>query len=263
MLPSRFTIMLASILFFSASAPAQQSGRSNSAALLSTDKRFNRDQPVIDDMLWWDGRAVIRCEDRFLELNVEKKIIQPFVLKDSYKPITLAGKGDGSGLALCRAGKGLKLFSSNKQVVREMLLPEAAKSDKGPYVVLGDKVSIFLAIGGSYYVGGERGWSKLAVDPPDKLKMLSISKYQKELLPAQHQILYKNQAYFGYDIGEFGGGLISLDLRGAKWVYLDQSLSRLPGSAHTITNLQADRAGNLWAVAGLAHLGIQEGALFN
>jgi len=72
-----------------------------------------------------------------------------------------------------------------------------------------------------------------------------------------HVLLTESRVYAGYDRGEWGGGLFTLDLKAPKWT----AVGEVEGEEIEIGVQKLTRKDAVWALFGLAHLGLREGFL--
>jgi len=211
-------------------------------------KLFNaeRDQPRLQKLFWWDGRIIAQAGEFFFEIDPDAGSSIPihFVGDRSMislatafdKPFALGGSGDFYRVLFHRSGK------NDWDMIR---VPQNEKGKEDRYsVIVGDENSIVLLGQNSLRMFDGTTWI--------------YRSYQNEFHPnnSDSYTLWNGNLYYGYDRGEFGGGLYKLILSTGEWVTVDHEMP-----FRQVSDLCLTPNGNLKIVCGLSHLGGRYGRI--
>jgi hypothetical protein len=209
---------------------------------------FTRDQPQIRRLVSWDGRVVVQA-DRLYALDLERASVSPLAVPGTGKVVEVATCG-GRAVALCEVDDGLRLLGKQGNKWEDLgLPPEAARvvaaptlrADRSSLVLLGEDTLFTLAAG---------GWRRLPLKPRPRVTILPASQ-------AQHVLLAGGKLYLGHDQGEWGGGLLALDVETGAW----EEVRLGDRGGRPVTGLRVGPGGTVWVTEGLSHLGLVEGSL--
>ncbi len=199
----------------------------------------------------WGGKIVVRTQPpRLLDLSA-----------GSTKPVALAGADLVEGVAtwqqrpIALATKAEERFILVEEAgaIRRVELPRALRAAKTsatpqptPLLAASDAV-IALQLRDKLHAYDGARWSEVTItgiaESPATLGLL-----------ANDALLHGGTLYLGFDRGEWGGALYAVDPATGK-------ATKQPGPDLPVRDLAVDPKGDLWAVRGLAHLGLRDGDL--
>jgi hypothetical protein len=209
---------------------------------------FHRDQPPIGRLFRWDGRLVAEA-DRFYAIDVEKAVADPVQLPGGRKVIALATGPDERPLALCRQDEELILVRREDGEWRRLELPKEVRESAEDPGLCDDESSMVLLGNGKAFQLAEGTWTSVPLK--ERPETASIRGRPNHLL------LLGRKLYLGFDRGEWGGGLLLLDVKTGEW----QEIKLGEGLDLPIRDLTTDPQGKIWVVEGLNHLGLRQGRL--
>ncbi|MFO0550564.1 MAG: hypothetical protein U0271_19370 [Polyangiaceae bacterium] len=210
-----------------------------------------RDQPTNSGLVRWDGGVAVRTNPpRRLDLGAKRSTEITVDGADSVrslatwqdKPIALVTKGADYLLAV-KDDKGFRTIELPAAIRDASPSPRPRPT---PLLAAGPRW-IALQLGSSIHLYDGAAWS-----------IVSLAGVRET--PATTG-LYANSAafsgetlYLAFDRGEWGGALLAVDLKTGV-------ATNVPGPELPLRDLSFDPSGALWAVRGLAHLGLREGEL--
>lgn len=216
----------------------------------TVDPRFVRDQPNSRGLDVWNGSLVARTSPP-LSVNVVAATSRALDLPKDCQALQLATYGS-TPVALCGSARGpayLAEWTGTRW--RERALPQEALMDWGakPVLLTGGTTLTVVTADHIHRLAGE-DWISRTVSLPGDL--------HRDF--PEHRAESGGRLYFGYDHGEFGGQLVSLDLQRGEWRDDDADMGE--AGSLPVRDIEIDRDGRLWVVRGLSHLNLLEGALF-
>jgi hypothetical protein len=216
---------------------------------------FAEDQPGIGRILEWDGDIVVEA-DRFYTLDLRRLSAAPLELPDVKSIVDLASRGQDRPLALCRDDSGLFLLFRRRGRWQRRNFPANLCANPENCRLVVDPTEMVL-------VGG-RGPEIVRLSP-DATVAVKLETRPTLVPPSgriwlgapQHCHLDRGRLYIGFDYGEFGGGLWSVDIQSGH----TEKIHHFTEFDTPVKGLANDRDGRLWAMEGLAHLGLAIGSL--
>jgi hypothetical protein len=210
---------------------------------------FKRNQPCIRDIFPWNGQIIISADKHYV-LDIGKATVAPLVSLDSKTVFGLATVGKDQPLALCLADDKLVLLAREGAEWRLQLLPEAANKPSNKFFLRADAQSIVLINDKTCFRKTNGEWKETTFGERPRLVGITTGR-------PSHYLLDGPTVYEGYDHGEWGGALLSLDLTTGEWTKVgSRDFRDLP-----VRDIKVDPKGNAWLVEGLAHLGTSEGVI--
>jgi hypothetical protein len=210
---------------------------------------FPRDQPALSSLEEWDDRIVARA-DRFYSLDVDRATATPLQLPGARDIVCLASRGSGKPVALCRDEGGLFLLARQDGRWERRELPEAVRRSDAYHQVAADPTAVVV-------ISRQRGLVRLDADARDPVELLPPPEALTRAGAARHRLLSDGRLYLGFDHGEFGGGLWGVDVKSGE----AEPVRFRGGEGRPVRCLKAGPDGRVWALEGLAHLGLRWGAL--
>jgi hypothetical protein len=209
---------------------------------------FQRDQPVTRRVFKWDGQVIVEA-DRFYSLDLEQGVVAPVRLPGAREVIGLASNGPGRALALCRDSEGLALLAHENGKWDRLELPEELRRSAHAPTLCADASSVVLLGKEKLFRLAEGGWESVALKERPETRG-----FREE---PSRVLLAGETLYLGFARGEWGGGLLSLELSTGEW----QEVVLGRGFHLPVTDLEVGPGGTVWAVEGLAHFATREGVL--
>ncbi len=216
------------------------------------EKLFKRGQPYVHRLVAWDGRVVVQA-DRFYVLDLGRAVASPLDLPGTREVIDVTTWGKDRALALCRADGGLRLLVRHGTGWDELALPTKAHRAATPLTIRADRTGVVLLAGDVLFRWAAGVWESVQIRPPP----LSHTLMQGRGVQPDHALLAGGRLYLGYDRGEWGGALLSLDVRTGRWEDIDLG----DGGAWPVRDLRVGPGGQVWVAEGLAHLILAAGRL--
>jgi hypothetical protein len=207
---------------------------------------FMRDQPTLRRIVEWNGRIIVEA-DRPYTLDFDRATLKPLEVPGAQEVLGVASNGPGKPLALCKTKAGLSLLAKQDDKWVERELPDEAQKSAKPFLLCADPASVAV-------VGQETVFSLAR----GKWKAVPLKDRPKHVYTegaARHALLAGEALYLGYDKGEWGGGLLRLDLGTGKCKEIDL------GEPGNVRDLKTGPGERLWVVQGLDHLTLEEGAV--
>jgi hypothetical protein len=208
---------------------------------------FQRDQPRLRRLLQWDGKVIIEA-DRLYSLDVKRGMVFPLVIPGAQEIIGLANGKDGQALALCRSGDELCLLAKKDGKCTRQRLPDKVRQSANQWVLCADRHSVVLLSKGQLFRFGRGRWEQVQLKPRPETPGLNPNAEPTRIILAGEKL------FLGYDEGEWGGGLLMLDVKSGEWDKI--LLNYLP-----VRDIQVAPDESVWMVEGLAHLGWHQGVL--
>jgi len=208
---------------------------------------FKRDQPTLLRVGEWDGRVVVEA-DRFYTLDLDRATAKPLELPGVEEIVGVATGERGKPFALCKTKGGHSLLVKEKDKWIEQELPDEVRKSRKPPRLTADAASVALLAEDKVYRLAAKKWTTISLTPrPEHLCMMH---------DARHVLLAGERMYLGYDSGEWGGGLLRLDLGTGKWEEIKLDDGHTP-----VHDLKSGPGGKVWTVEGLDHLGLMDGVV--
>jgi hypothetical protein len=154
---------------------------------------------------------------------------------------------NGRAVALCGKDGEYRLLVRNANGWDELEIPADARRVATKPKLIADQSTLVLFINNVAFKRTDKTWERINLKPRPKLMFSDDSN-------ADHLLLVGNKLYLGFDWGEWGGQLLSLELKTGEWMIIDQY--RLP-----IRDLKIGPGEKVWVVEGLAHLSLREGRI--
>lgn len=219
---------------------------------------FERDQPCIDQILWWDGRIVVHAGG-FYEIDVKGLRVKPFSLPGVKEVVSLSSSARGRNVALCEGDKGPSLFESENGKLQELAMPKDFGTKAEGYIVAVDEKSACLASNVVSYLLDDGKWSKRELPDMDLRTKIRFNLHRGPDWPPDHYVLSGDHLFIGYDNGEWGGGFCSIDVRKGEIDY--EAKGQGDQIRHTpVSSFRKDKQGRLWAVVAVKHM-VHDGTL--
>jgi hypothetical protein len=208
---------------------------------------FQRNQPPITKMFEWKKELYV-LSDRVYRVDAAKGHLEPTRIEASRGVQLALGPGDEL-LVLTFLPKGRRLLSyaSPSSLAKDLRLPSAARASKAPPTLVANGKRVLL-VGEEEFHTLQRGkWLSQALGkrPPPQGGM-------RRWTTPKHAVLRGEQAFLGYGHGEWGGGVLILNLASGSWTLEGKS---------PVGGMKVGPKGLLWVVEGLAHLSIRRGVL--
>lgn len=205
-------------------------------------KPFERNQPRISRIFAWNKKIIVEAESLFYKLDISTATAKPVLCPGRGQLIGLTRKGE-EDLALCKVTNGYELFSYNNGDWRLLSVPKDTGLLETTPIFIADRNNIVLLTENFIFRKSDSGWEKINISQPSK----SFRNFLGE-----RYLLFENNLYIGHDEGEWGGGLVCLDIITGKsrMIAGQEELSGVP-----IKDLKMDSTGKLWIVGGIAHSG--------
>ena len=241
--------ILGAALFAAGTAESKEKGGANKLQLNS----LPRNQPRITDMYRWNDRIVVEADSVFYQINVDSLSSIPLFCPGGRTIVSLVTYKDTEDYAWCQTPNSSygHLFKERgddwggEQIpdFRNKEMETEFRTIEKPVLFLASKENRILVTGKSIYLASESGWKKIDILPEE----YKGEKVWHDHASAQHYLLFKNKVFLGYDHGEFGGGLLALDITTGKWEKI--------GSGGPVTSIVVSPKEELWVSKGLAHMG--------
>lgn len=219
---------------------------------------LNRDnvpdlQPKIKRIFEWDNRILVEAGDRFYKVDIKKLTAVPVFGPGDRTIVDLSSQPGNKYYALCKDDVKFTLFSKNENDWDFIELPETLDVERDKAFLISDKNHLII-VANRYiyrYVNGK--WKTVEYEP--KPWMYENAPWMFRISEDDHLLLFKDKIFIGHDIGQYGGGLVSLDINTGKW---EEHFSDIP-----VTGLAISPKGELWVSQGLAHFFDTLGAVRN
>lgn len=203
---------------------------------------FARDQPRLSRIFSWDGRVIAQSHNGFhlIEMCADRALP---VISLGDRTTTGMGTYRGAPVVLCRCGANHFLFSrADKGWKMESIPNRCAGADA---VLVCSRTHLVLVFPDCLIWRTGEEWVTtplLNMEPVDARG-------------DRHYLLDGERLLIGWDAGEWGGGLVSVDIRSGQRVSLS------PARGVPVCDMQIDPQSRVWVAQGLAHLSGIEGLL--
>jgi hypothetical protein len=223
-----------------------------------------RDQPRLQKLFRWDNRIVAQAGEFYFEIDPVKCTSMPihFVGDRSMislttalgKPFALGGNGDHYRVLFHRSGK------NDWDMIR---VPQNEEGKEDRYsIIVGDENSLVLLGQKSFKIFNGKNWIN--------------RDYSNEFSPSNSDpcVLWRGNVYYGYDRGEWGGGLRKLDLSTGQWKEVTGKLPTVDYSKpqgqlvfvddtplSNVTDISITPDDNLKIICGCSHMGMYWGQI--
>jgi hypothetical protein len=223
-----------------------------------------RDQPRLQKLFRWDNRIVAQAGEFYFEIDPVKCTSMPihFVGDRSMislttalgKPFALGGNGDHYRVLFHRSGK------NDWDMIR---VPQNEEGKEDRYsIIVGDENSLVLLGQKSFKIFNGKNWIN--------------RDYSNEFSPSNSDpcVLWRGNVYYGYDRGEWGGGLRKLDLSTGQWKEVTGKLPTIDYSKpqgqlvfvddtplSNVTDISITPDDNLKIICGCSHMGMYWGQI--
>lgn len=214
---------------------------------------FNRDQPRLHNLFTWNDQIVART-DRFLSIDVKKGAAAPLKIPKIKRIIDLATRGEGQALALGRNDDGIVLLAKDRGDWTPLPLPDGVRKSTDDFSLYADESSLVLIAGERCFRHAGGVWKPVPVKPRPLMDFNNRPK-----IPCC-RLLAGTTLYEGYNWGEWGGDLLTLNLLTGEWTRPTRRDSDHWIPVHDI-RIGPDNV--VWAAGGLLHLGRQQGSIYN
>lgn len=198
--------------------------------------RIPDDQQKVKRIFYWDNRIIMEAGNTFYRVDIKKLKALPVFCPGQRILQDLSNQKENKYYALCRDESEFSLFTNRDADRNLMKLPERLDVEKDKVFLLSDENHLILVTTRYIYRFINGYWKKV------KYKQ---SPWMFGIDEDDHLIIFKDKIFIGHDFGEFGGGLVSLDINTGKW---EKYFSDIP-----VTGLVINSKGELWASQGLAH----------
>ncbi len=182
--------------------------------------------------------------------------VEPPGCRTGFLPATY----DTKAIALCAGTTGkLLLQERTGDGWRRLTLPPGLRVARdGKLAIAADDEVLVILTAGRLDALRDGKWTTAKVDEPGPAHFTLSD-------PPTRSLLFSGRLYLAYNQGEWGGQLVSLDLQTLQW-RLEPPGATAKGASRVsdgvpVSDLAIDRRGRLWAVRGLAHLSLAQGAL--
>jgi hypothetical protein len=211
---------------------------------------FQRDQPTLRRAFQWDGAIVVQGDESFYSIDLVKATAAPVRIPGTrqIQILLIASRGSGQAIALCRDRDGLCLLYHDRAEWKRLQLPETIRSLTEPPLLCADESSVVLLAKDRLFRFTDDRWISSMLNPRPVTEGIRGG--------PRRVLLTGKTLYLGFDRGEWGGGLLSLDVNTGDWDAPSRGLSELP-----VRDLAVTPDGTVWVVEGLAHLGLRDGRL--
>jgi hypothetical protein len=189
--------------------------RPGAPTLVMDASLFTRDQPSVLRVFEWDGKVVAECLGQEVSeprhwylLELGSGVAVRVALPGAEAIIGLADRGPSGAVALCRSQGDLFLLTREGEGWLRLELPEAVRPASDPPVLCADAASVVLL--------GEKEacWRKGEVWQPVAAWKRKVPSALEGMSSGPDCVLAAGETLFlGYDRGEWGGGLLALDVR--------------------------------------------------
>jgi hypothetical protein len=213
---------------------------------------FERGQPAVRRVFLWGGQVIAKA-DQFYSIEVSKGIATPLRVPGVQKVCALADAGPHRAWALGRDPEGLALFGYAEGKWDRLEVPAEVRRASPPPLLCADASSVILLSDTKLFRLDPGGWLTVPLGPRPQIGLEG-----EGLLQSTHLLLDRERLYAGFDHGEWGGGLLSVDVHTGEWwtkVAKDWD-SHLP-----VCDLAVRPDGTVWAVEGTCHGGLRIGVL--
>jgi hypothetical protein len=225
----------------------------------------DRSYPSVARVFDWDGRVVAECyvpeptgldvrnlqkvKRRFFTIDVMTARSTPLSLPGVDDVLRLATVGRSEPVALCLQNGKRVLWSKGNGAWATLAPPDQAL--RSPILAMeGDSRNLVMLTPDEYLWRKDGQWSVRQHTGGDKfLKSSALASFQ--------HLVADGSLYRAIARGEFGGGLYRLDLSTGKWSSAKSEKADLP-----VSDVKIDPQGRLWAVEGLRHLSLIQGAVW-
>jgi hypothetical protein len=206
---------------------------------------FVRDQFSLRGLRTWDGALVAMGDRRGggpyqidLADRLERARVVPLDLPHTERVLDVATLGE-TPVALVRTRGALALMFHRGNSWSIEPVPEPARARNDVILAAGQDALVLLQPG-QLHVLRAGSWKSMSIESaPGR--------------GSSHVLVTRDRVLMGFDAGEWGGALVSLDLAtGASTPY---------PVTDPVTDLVAGPDGTPWAVMGLAHMGLVKGTL--
>lgn len=212
-------------------------------------KPFERNQPQIKQIFEWNKKVIVEAGGIFYKLDINTATAKPIFCPGDRQLVSLTSKGE-QDLALCKDLRGYYLFSYSGKDWDILNTPKDLNLLTYSSIFIADKHSMVFLSEKFIFKKSDSDWEKISISQAFK----SFSN-----LLAERYLLFENNLYIGHDKGEWGGGLVCLDITTGKSKIISEQKEESLGTP--IRDLKIDPSGKLWIVEGLAHLGISNGTI--
>jgi hypothetical protein len=203
---------------------------------------FARDQPWLSQIFSWEGRVIAQTQHGFHLIDMDADRALP-VTSPGGRTTTGMGTYRGAPVVLCRDGANQRLFSRTNRGWEMKAIP-GTHAGLDAVLVCSQTHLVLVSPDGLSWRTGE-DW---VTTPLPDIRPAGVRGRRHFLLDGERLLI-------GWDAGEWGGGLISVDLRSGEHV----SLAPVPGVP--VCDMQIDRQNRIWVTQGLAHLSLIQGFL--
>ena len=208
-----------------------------------------RDQPRIKRIFEWDQRTVVQTDDTFYRIDIENGTAVPIFCPGERSLIGVSCQPGGKIYALCKDERGFFLFARGNRGWDHLELPKTLGISDGNVRLLSNRDHLILLDAGNIHKFADGKWKQIPYQQHKQTKSRSLLTLTRE----DHAILFEDRVFVGHNWGEWGGGLVSLDLNTGKW---QEHFSGTP-----VTGFAIRSSGELWVSQGLGHMGGVRGAI--
>lgn len=208
----------------------------------SQSELFARDQPWLSRIFAWHGRVIAQTHAGFHLIDLDAARALP-VISPGARTTTGMGTHRDAPVVLCRDGGSQLLFSrANTRWEMKRILGTHAGADA--VLVCSQTHLVLVSPDGLSWRTGEEWFTTPLPD-------FGLDGVRGR----RHYLLDGERLLIAWDAGEWGGGLVSVDLRSGQHV----SLAPVPGVP--VRDVQIDRQNRIWVAQGLAHMSLIQGFL--
>lgn len=214
--------------------------------------KIPRDQPRIVRIFEWDQWTVVQTDDFFYKIDIVKgTAVQIFCASERLPLIGLSSQPGGNSYALCKDEQGFYLLARGNKSWDNLALPKTLGVAGGNVRLFSNRDHLILVDAGNIYKFAGGKWKQI---PYQQHKQKGSSFSLRTLSKEDHAVLLGDEIFIGHYWGEWGGGVVSLNLNTGKW---QEHFSGIP----PVTGLAISPKGDLWTSQGLGHMGIFQGII--
>lgn len=198
---------------------------------------FVRDQPQLIRIFAWDGRVIAQTHHGFHLIDMRAGSALPVICPGD-RTTTGMGTCRGVPVVLCRDGTDQFLFSRVDEGWEMESIPDTGTVADA--VLVGSRTHLMLVFPDRLSWRAGEDWVTTPL-----LESVGVRGDSQYLLDGERLLI-------GWDEGEWGGGLVAVDIRSG------QHASLAPVDGIPLRDMQIDPQSRVWVAQGLAHLsGIQ------
>ena len=212
---------------------------------------------------WGDGLVVAGLGPRtwlerlpggrgFYKLDLDAGTAQLLVVPNGATALSIAGSD--MPIVLCRSQVGVQLLCSENGTWKPCPVPPSLQSSPEELQLAASGDSVVVLGSHTVHLLDDGRWTSVDLAPPPLPSGIVNARVPDHLLLVGHEL------HLGYDVGEWGGAIVSLHAPTGSW-----SSPRTPAVGTSpcdpVTSLVVGPDGDAWATTRMAHRGIRTGAV--